>query len=93
MNFDTKRGFVLLDVILGLALFAAVALLCGYSRQFVQSFVLTSTRVRQAIVAHYNLRGHAEQTCMPVIFEFFQNGECVARYEDVMSKAAFLQGE
>ena len=82
MNFGPKRGFVLLDVLFGLGLFVAVALVCGYSRLFVQNFASTSMKIRQFAYGYYCSRPAGLQESVKVTFEFLQGGVHVARYDD-----------
>lgn len=81
MNFDSKRGFILLDVLLGVGLFVAVALLCGYSRMFVQNFTATSAKLRHFAFSYYHLQ-ESKYELVKVTFEFLQQGQLVGCCDD-----------
>lgn len=78
MNFGSKRGFVLLDALLGMTLFIAVALLCGYSRQFVHSFTATTATMRQLALRYYRPVDARASELVTMEFEFSHNGVCIA---------------
>lgn len=82
MNFCSKRGFVLVDALLGMALLVGVGVFCCYARQFIACFVATSADVRK-LVALYRQSSPANHNETEVVkILLFQQECCIASYDD-----------